>query len=112
MKKLEIITRPESLNTIKKILARNEYSGMTVTAAMGCGHQKGVLEEFAELNLDMNLLPKIHIMTVVLDEDYEEIIQDLLQQVSTGKVGDGKIFVTDVLDVIRIRTGERGEKTL
>lgn len=112
MKKLEIITRPESLNTIKKILARNEYSGMTVTAAMGCGHQKGVLEEFAELNLDINLLPKIHIMTVVLDEDYEEIIQDLLQQVSTGKVGDGKIFVTDVLDVIRIRTGERGEKTL
>lgn len=112
MKKLEIITRPESLNAVKKILAKNEYSGMTVTAAMGCGHQKGVLEEFQELNLDMNLLPKIHIMTVVLDEDYDEIIQDILQQISTGKVGDGKIFVTDVMDVIRIRTGERGEKTL
>ncbi len=112
MKKIEIITRPEKLDIVKKILARNEYSGMTVTAAMGCGHQKGLLKEFEKLNLDINLLPKVYIMTVVWDEDVEEIIQELVQQVSTGNVGDGKIFVSDVLDVIRIRTGERGEKTL
>ena len=112
MKKIEIITRPEKLDIVKKILARNEYSGMTVTAAMGCGHQKGLLKEFEKLNLDINLLPKVYIMTVVWDEDVEEIIRDLVQQVSTGNVGDGKIFVSDVLDVIRIRTGERGEKTL
>ncbi|MBP1736801.1 MAG: Nitrogen regulatory protein [Oscillospiraceae bacterium] len=112
MKKLEIITRPEKLDIVKRILAKNEYSGMTVTAAMGCGHQKGVLKEFEQLNLDINLLPKIQIMTVVMDEDAEDIIQELQQQLSTGAVGDGKIFVSDVMDVIRIRTGERGEKTL
>lgn len=112
MKKIEIITRPEKLDVVKKILAKNEYSGMTVTAAMGCGHQKGFLKEFEKLNLDINLLPKVYIMTVVWDEDVEEIINELVQQVSTGNVGDGKIFVSDVLDVIRIRTGERGERTL
>lgn len=112
MKKIEIITRPEKLDLVKKILAKNEYSGMTVTAAMGCGHQKGFLKEFELLNLDINLLPKVYIMTVVLDDDVEEIISELHLQLSTGNVGDGKIFVTDVLDVIRIRTGERGEKTL
>lgn len=112
MIKLEIITRPEKLDVVKKILAKFEYSGMTVTAAMGCGHQKGYLQEFARLNLDINLLPKIYIMTVVLGEDAEDIITELQQQLSTGNVGDGKIFVSDVRDVIRIRTGERGEKTL
>lgn len=112
MKKLEIITRPEKLDEVKKILAKNEYSGMTVTAAMGCGHQKGVLKEFEQLNLDINLVPKIQIMTVVLDEDAEDVICELQQQLSTGNVGDGKIFITDVADVVRIRTGERGEKTL
>lgn len=112
MKKLEIITRPEKLDVVKKILAKNEYSGMTVTAAMGCGHQKGLSKEFEKLNLDINLLPKIYIMTVVWDEDVEEIISQLTQQLSTSNVGDGKIFVSDVLDVVRIRTGERGEKTL
>ena len=112
MKKIEIITRPEKLDIVKKILAKSEYSGMTVTAAMGCGHQKGLLKEFEQLNLDINLLPKVYIMTVVLDDDVEEIIREMHQQLSTGNVGDGKIFVTDVLDVIRIRTGERGEKTL
>ncbi|MDR1733779.1 MAG: P-II family nitrogen regulator [Oscillospiraceae bacterium] len=112
MKRLDIITRPENLDTVKKILAGNEYSGMTVTAAMGCGHQRGVLEEFKELNLNMNLLPKINIMTVVLDEDVEELLTQLQEQLTTGSVGDGKIFLSDVLDVVRIRTGERGEDTL
>ncbi len=112
MKKLEIITRPEKLDVVKKILAKNEYSGMTVTAAMGCGHQRGNIKDFEQLNLDMNLLPKIHIMTVVWDEDAEEIICELQQQLTTGNVGDGKIFVSAIDDVVRIRTGERGEKTL
>ena len=65
MKKIEIITRPDKLDIIKKILAQNEYSGMTVTAAMGCGRQKADAKDFEELNLEMNLLPKIHVMTVV-----------------------------------------------
>ena len=111
MKKIEIITRPDKLDTIKKILAKNEYS-MTVTAAMGCGRQKADAKDFEELNLDMNLLPKIHVMTVVWDEDLEEILCELQQKLTTGSVGDGKIFISTIDDVMRIRTGERGYKTL
>lgn len=112
MKKLEIITRPEKLDTVKKILAKNDYSGMTVTAAMGCGHQKGKIQEFENLDIEINLLPKVHIMTIVWDEDAEDILRELQEQLSTGNVGDGKIFISTIDDVMRIRTGERGEKTL
>ena len=109
MKKIEIITRPDKLEDIKKILAQNEYS---VTAAMGCGRQKADAKDFEELNLEMNLLPKIHVMTVVWDEDLEEILCELQQKLTTGSVGDGKIFISTIEDVVRIRTGERGHKTL
>ena len=112
MKKIEIITRPDNLDIIKKILAQIEYSGMTVTAAMGCGRQKADAKDFEELNLEMNLLPKIHVMTVVWDEDLEEILVELQQKLTTGSVGDGKIFISTIDDVVRIRTGERGYKTL
>lgn len=113
MKKLEIITRPEKLEIIKKILAKHEYIGMTVTAVMGCGHQKGVIKEFEGMHFsDINLLPKISVMSVVLDEDLEDILTDIHTSVATGSVGDGRVFISDVTDVMRIRTGERGEKTL
>lgn len=112
MKKLEIITRPEKLNALKKILARNDYMGITVTAVMGCGHQKGVIKEFEGMEMDLNLLPKIHVMTVVWDEDMEAILSEIHETLSTGNVGDGKVFISDMQDVMRIRTGERGEKTL
>lgn len=112
MKKLDIITRPEKLGVLKKLLAKNEYMGMTVTAVMGCGHQKGVIKEFEGMEMDINLLPKVHVMTVVWDEDMEEILTEIHEILSTGNVGDGKVFISDVQDVMRIRTGERGEKTL
>lgn len=112
MKKLEIITRPEKLDILKKILAKHDYIGMTVAAVMGCGHQKGFTEQFKGMNMDINLLPKVYMMTVVLDEDVEEILVDIHEHLSTGSVGDGKVFVSDISDVMRIRTGERGEKTL
>ncbi len=112
MKKLEIITRPDKLGALKKLLAKNEYMGMTVTPVMGCGHQKGVIKEFEGMDLDINLLPKVHVMTVVWDEDMESILTEIHEVLSTGNVGDGKVFISEVLDVMRIRTGERGEKTL
>ena len=113
MKKIEIITRPENLDKVKKILAKNEYSGLSVSAIMGCGHQKGALgDEFIALNEQMHLLPKINIMTVVWDEDLEEILKEIQETISTNQVGDGKIFISTVDDVIRIRNGERGEKIL
>lgn len=112
MKKIEIITRTENLETVKRVLAKNEYSGMTVTSVMGCGNQIGENKDFAELNVDMNLLPRIHVMTVVWDEDLDELLYELQEELSSGSVGDGKIFVSTVDEGIRIRTGERGDKIL
>jgi nitrogen regulatory protein P-II 1 len=112
MKKIEVIIRPEKLDTLKKILARNEYSGLTVMTAMGCGHQKGLTKEFSEIGLDANLLPKLYVMTVIWEEDLEDILAEIREKLSTGNVGDGKVFISDMQDVMRIRTGERGEKIL
>ena len=100
MKKIELIIRPEKLEPLKKILSKNEYSGLTVMSAMGCGHQKGYSEEFKKLGMEINLLPKLYVMTVICEK------------LSTGQVGDGKIFITNVDDVMRIRTGEHGESIL
>ncbi|MCR5374058.1 MAG: P-II family nitrogen regulator [Lachnospiraceae bacterium] len=112
MKKIEIITRTENLETVKQVLAKNDYSGMTVTTVMGCGNQKSDSSEFSELNVEINLLPRIHVMTVVWDEDLDDIVYELQQELSSGSVGDGKIFVSTVDEGIRIRTGERGDKIL
>ena len=112
MKKIEVITRTENLETVKKVLAKNDYSGMTVTTVMGCGNQKSDSSEFSELNVEINLLPRIHVMTVVWDEDLDDIVYELQQELSSGSVGDGKIFVSTVDEGIRIRTGERGDKIL
>lgn len=113
MKKIEIITRTENLETVKRVLARNEYSGMTVMSVMGCGNQTtGKNKDFEKLNVDMNLLPRIQIMSVVWDEDLDDILYELQKELSTGSVGDGKIFVSNVEEGIRIRTGERGDKIL
>jgi len=112
MKKIEVITRTENLETVKQVLAKNDYSGMTVTTVMGCGNQKSDSSEFQELNVEINLLPRIHVMTVVWDEDLDDIVYELQQELSSGSVGDGKIFVSTVDEGIRIRTGERGDKIL
>ena len=85
---------------------------MTVTSVMGCGNQKSSSNEFEELNVEMNLLPKVHVMTVVWDEDLDMVVFELQKALSTGNVGDGKIFVSTVDEGIRIRTGERGDKIL
>ncbi|MBE5906980.1 MAG: P-II family nitrogen regulator [Lachnospiraceae bacterium] len=112
MKKIEIITRTENLEAVKRVLAKNDYSGMTVTSVMGCGNQISSNKDFEKLNVDMNLLPRIQIMAVVWDEDLDEIVVELQEELSTGSVGDGKIFVSSVDEGIRIRTGERGDKIL
>lgn len=113
MKKIEVIIRPEKLDDLKKILAKNEYSGLTVMSAMGCGHQKGFKNpEFEKLGLSANLLPKLYVMTIVWDEDLEDILSQIVEHLSTGSVGDGKVFVSDIEDVMRIRTGERGKAIL
>ena len=80
MKKIELIIRPEKLEPLKKILSKNEYSGLTVMSAMGCGHQKGYSEEFKKLGMEINLLPKLYVMTVILDEDLDDILTEICEK--------------------------------
>ncbi|MBN2852930.1 MAG: P-II family nitrogen regulator [Clostridia bacterium] len=108
MKKLEIITRAGKLEAVKEILSANDHHGMSVTMVSGCGLQKGRTEIYRGTEITVNLLPKVKIETVVKDESVETLIDLIVKAVKTGEIGDGKIFVYDVVDAIRIRTGERG----
>ena len=112
MKKIELITRPEKLELLKGIPTRYDSSGLPVVSAMGCGHQKGNSDEFEKLGIEINLLPKLHVMTVVWDEDLDDILAEIVDKLSTNTVGDGKIFISNVEDVVRIRTGEHGKNVL
>ena len=114
MKKLEIITRPDNLEKLKVLLNNHSVGGLTVTSVMGCGIQKGdVLGGYAELKIQgMNLIPKIQAVAVVNDEAVDEILNIIHEELSTGKVGDGKVFVTSVDDAMRIRTGERSTRAI
>lgn len=112
MKKIEIITRNEKLLALKETLAVHNCQGMTVYSVMGCGRQKGYIEELNISSDDINLLPKIAIFAVVADDMLEDILADVVETIGTGKNGDGKVFVYDVYDVVRIRTNERGDDAL
>lgn len=116
MKELVMIIRPEKLETVKSILDEYHCGGMTISSVMGCSTQKGSLEEVVNeikgLKTTINLLPKIRIEAVVADEQVEEIITQIREKVATGHVGDGKIFIRNIEDAVRIRTGERGNKAL
>ena len=112
MKKIEIITRQEKLIALKETLAVHKCQGMTVHSVMGCGRQKGYIDELQVTGDDINLLPKVMAFVVVEVSKLEEILGDIVSTIGTGKNGDGKIFVYDVFDVVRIRTNERGEGAL
>lgn len=115
MKELDMIIRPEKLEDVKAILETKNYGGMTITTAMGCGAQKGSVEGVHEIKgfkTNINLLPKIRVEVVVEDKAVEDLIIKLRDKLATGHVGDGKIFIRDIEDAIRIRTGERGNKAL
>ncbi len=114
MKKLEIIIRPDKLEELKEILNAYSVGGMTVTSVMGCGNQKGYTDEsFKGLVLpNINLIPKIQVNVIVPKELVEEILNNIHEKISTGTVGDGKVFVYEVEEAMRIRTGERGRKAV
>ena len=109
---MQVVCLHQKLELLKGILTKYEYSGLTVMSAMGCGHQKGNSEEFEKLGIEINLLPRLYVMTVVWDEDLDEILAEIIAKLSTGTVGDGKIFISNVEDVVRIRTGEHGKNVL
>lgn len=119
MKELVILIRPEKLEDVKKILDDVNCGGMTLSTVMGCGTQKGttsdtegVVNEIRGFKTTINLLPKVRVEVVVEDKDVEKIIEKVRETCVTGHVGDGKIFIRNIEDVIRIRTGERGTKAL
>jgi Nitrogen regulatory protein PII len=112
MKKLEIIIRPDKLEDIKETLNDLQIYGMTVTMATGCGQQRGIKKVYRGNEYRINLLPKIKVETVVKDEIVEKLVAAVTEKIRTGEVGDGKIFVYDVEQVYKIRTGESGEDAI
>lgn len=108
MKKLEIIIQPEKLEDLKALLDENNVNGLMLTNIMGYGKQKGHKQYYRGAEYSVNLLPKIKVETVVPDETAEDLINKIVKAVQTGVYGDGKIFIHNIEDAIRIRTGERG----
>lgn len=112
MKKIEAYIRPEKLEDIKGIMEPLHLSGLTIMQVMGCGTQKGWKEFVRGEEIDYNVLSKIKIEIVVEDAQAEAVIRSIAETAKTGEIGDGKIFVSDIADAIRIRTGERGSDAL
>jgi nitrogen regulatory protein P-II 1 len=109
MKKVEAFIRPEKLNMTKDSLEEQGLECISVSEIKGHGHQKGVSEVFKGKKYRVDLLPKIKIEIIVSDEDLDKTVQTIATASQTGSVGDGKIFVYDVVNAYRIRTGEQGE---
>lgn len=108
MKKLEAIVREEKLEPIKKALEELGYYGMTVTECGGRGRQKGINLKWGAKEYRVDLLPKLKLEVVVLDEDVRPAVNAIIRSSRTGELGDGKIFIIPVEDAIRIRTGDTG----
>ncbi len=112
MKKIEAIIQPFKLDEVKEALKSIGVDGLTVTEVRGHGRQKGHKEVYRGMEYQVDLLPKIKIETVVPDDRLEEVARSITAAARTGKLGDGKIFVFDVLEAIRIRNSDSGEAAL
>lgn len=112
MKKLEIIIKPERLEDLKKILEDCKANGLMITNIMGYGTQKGYKQIYRGVEYNVNLLPKVKVETIVMEEQVDLIIDRVVKEINTGNYGDGKIFVYPVEDAVRIRTGERGSDAI
>ncbi|HBO59577.1 MAG TPA: P-II family nitrogen regulator [Alphaproteobacteria bacterium] len=112
MKKIEAIIKPFKLDEVKDALQEIDVQGITVTEVKGYGRQKGHTELYRGAEYVVDFVPKIKLETVVEDERVEQVIETIVQTAHTGKIGDGKIFVSPIDDAIRIRTGERGEDAI
>jgi nitrogen regulatory protein P-II 1 len=108
MKKIEAIVKPFKLDEVKEALQGIGIQGMTVTEVKGFGRQKGHTELYRGAEYVVDFLPKIKIEVVISDELLDKAVQVIVEAANTGRIGDGKIFVFDVAEAVRIRTGERG----
>jgi nitrogen regulatory protein P-II 1 len=109
MKKIEAIIKPFKLDDVREALSGLGVTGMTATEVKGFGRQKGHTELYRGAEYVVDFLPKVRIEVVVADSRVDEVIEAIIRVARTGKIGDGKIFVTSVERVVRIRTGEEGE---
>ncbi|HVN38945.1 MAG TPA: P-II family nitrogen regulator [Myxococcota bacterium] len=112
MKKLQVIIKPFKLEEVKEALSKVGVEGMTLTEVRGFGRQKGHTELYRGAEYVVDLLPKIQVEVVVPDGRAPLVIETIVKAASTGRIGDGKLFVIDVAEAVRIRTGERGEAAL
>lgn len=112
MKKIEAIIRPGKVDDVKNALMELGIQGITLSNVLGCGNQKGYTQIYRGQEILTKLLPKVKLEIVTPDERSEEVIKTIIQSAKTGEVGDGKIFVSNIEEAIRIRTGERGNQGL
>ena len=112
MKKIEAIIQPHKLDDVKNALAEIGIDGMTILEGRGHGRQKGHSEIYRGVEYQVDLLPKFKIEMVVPEDRADEVVQKLMAAARTGKLGDGKIFVSDIAEAFRIRTGDWGEAAL
>ncbi len=112
MKRIIAIVRPEKLEPLKDALFEANVSGMTISQVDGCGNQHGWKEYFRGTEVLLNMVPKVKFEIVADDERVDEIVKIIQEAAQTGDVGDGKIFISPVEQVIRIRTGEEGDSAI
>ena len=112
MKKIEAIIKPFKLDEVKESLSKIGINGMTVLDSKGFGRQKGHTELYRGAEYVVDFLPKVKLEIIVREEQVAEVVEAIQEAAKTGRIGDGKIFVSNIEEVIRIRTGERGEDAL
>ncbi|MDR3362300.1 MAG: P-II family nitrogen regulator [Desulfovibrio sp.] len=112
MKKLEIIIRPGMFEKVKNVLTDLGVHGLNFVEIQGFGRQRGHTEVYRGATMQVDCLPKLKVEIVVHDAALDKVLEAVVTTVRTGQVGDGKIFISDVLDAVRIRTGEHGEEAL
>ncbi len=112
MKKVEAVIKPFKLEEVKEALSEVGIQGLTVTEVKGFGRQKGHKELYRGAEYIVEFLPKVKLEIVISDEIVEDVVKAIVKAASTGRIGDGKIFVSPVEEAVRIRTGETGESVL
>ncbi|BDY12460.1 P-II family nitrogen regulator [Hydrogenimonas cancrithermarum] len=112
MKKIEAIIKPFKIEEVKDALAEAGITGMTVSEVKGYGRQAGHTELYRGAEYVVDFIPKIKVEVVVKAEDVETVVEKIVNAARTGKIGDGKIFITDIEKVVRIRTGEEDEEAI
>ena len=112
MKEIIAIIRPSKLDEVKQALEDIKCHGITVTEVKGRGRQLGITESYRGSDYRIDLLPKTRLEIIVQDSEVKEVVDTIVKTAQTGDIGDGKIFISSVEDVVRIRTGERGEKAV